>query len=109
MKYGELNRYVCWHLFAQAKKMEAIENSVHLLDLKKAYVQVYIYKLLWSFHTVLLRGYRYCVPYMLDFKLNVVTLIMQSIIDALFQDESLSNMTHQHTSMTFSLTKAKFQ
>lgn len=69
------------------------ENKVSLLESRKAYLQVYIYKLFWTFHIVLLRGCRYRLT-RLAYGLNVASIITQSIIDVvLSQDELIKHAT----------------
>ena len=50
-----------------------------LLDLRNAYLQIHIDKVLWPFQTVIARGQRFCLT-RLGFGLNVALLIRKSVI-----------------------------
>lgn len=61
--------------------------------LRRAYLQIHVEKALWPYQTVILKGQRYCLT-RLGFGLNVATLIMKAVIDAvLSQDEAIANAT----------------
>ena len=52
-----------------------------LLDLRNAYLQIHVDKVLWPFQTVIFRSQRFCLT-QLGFGLNVAPL-MKSVIDAI--------------------------
>ena len=48
------------------------------MDLRKAYLQICIDKVLWPFQTVTIKGKQFCLT-QLGFGLNVVLLVMKSV------------------------------
>ena len=67
--------------------------NVSLLDLRNAYLQIHVDKVLWPFQTVIFRGQCFCLT-RLGFGLNVVPLIMKSVIDAIVsQDHTIKSAT----------------
>ena len=63
-------------------------STVSLLDLRKAYLQVWVNKILWPFQTVVLHGKRYSLT-RLGFSLNVVLQIMKTIVSAVLSQEKM--------------------
>ena len=68
-------------------------SNVSVLDLHKAYLQVHVHQSLWSYHSVLFKGRRYCLNRM-GFGLNVAPSIMQTIVDAILtKDKCIQRAT----------------
>ena len=64
-----------------------------IVDLRWAYLQIHIDKLLWPFQTVKIKGQRYCLT-RLGFELNVAPQIMRSVVKAVIrQDETVNGAT----------------
>ena len=57
-----------------------------LLDLRKAYLQVWVDKTLWLFQTVVFCGKRYCLI-RVGSSLNVVPQIMKTIVSVVLSQE----------------------
>ena len=83
------------HMMQKRKCLEQNWNSLllwlkyNLLDIWRAYLQVCVPESLWAFHTVLIRGKRYCLT-QLVFGLNVALLIMKYIIKTVLPQEMLT-------------------
>ena len=60
--------------------------NVSLLDLRRAYLQIYDHEKLWSYQTVKINGKRYCLT-RLGYGLNVVPLIMKAIVSTVLSQE----------------------
>ena len=60
--------------------------DVAILDLRRAYLQICIEKLLWPFQTIEIKGTRYCLT-RLGFSLNVALSIMTAIMSAIQQQD----------------------
>ena len=74
-------------------KSSGDKESVSLLDLKNAYLEIHTDKALWPFQTVIFRGQHFCLT-RLGFGLNVAPLIMKSVIDAIVsQDHTIKRAT----------------
>ena len=82
MDYRELNEHV--HAFtadvnvctAKLKEWHHQGVNVALLDLRRAYLQVWLHKSLWAYQTVLVKGERYCLT-RLGFGLYVAPVIIK--------------------------------
>ena len=59
-----------------------------LLDLWKAYLQIWIHEMLWPFQTIIVKERRYCLI-QLGFGLNVAPLIMKVIIKIMLERDEL--------------------
>ena len=67
-----------------------------IVDLRRAYLQIHIDKLLWPFQTVKIKRHRYCLT-RLVFRLNVAPQIMQSIVKAVIgQDKTVNGATSSY-------------
>ena len=64
-----------------------------ILDLRRAYLQIRVEKLLWPFQTVEIKGTRYCLT-RLGFGLNVAPSIMTTIMSAIRQQDATA-IIHQ--------------
>ena len=66
-------------------------TNVSPLNLRKVYLQINVDKALWSYQTVMLKNWRYCLT-QLGFSLNVAPLVMRPIIDPVMsQDKAIKN------------------
>ena len=75
----------CGRIFGWPEWWQAGSN-VSVLDLQKAYLQVHVHQSLWSYQTVLFKGWRYCLTCM-GFSLNVAPSIMLTIVDAILMKD----------------------
>lgn len=66
--------------------------NISLLDLRRAYFQVRVPKILWPFQTVKIDRKRYC-PTRLGFGLNLVPLIMKAIVSTVMSQEKTIDRT----------------
>ena len=71
-----------------------------LLDLQKAYLQIWIHETLWSFQTVIVNERRHCLM-RLGFSLNVAPLIMKVTVKTVLEQDELMKKQHQHMLMTY--------
>ena len=71
---------------AKLREWQQKGSNVSLLDLKRAYLLVRVYKTLSPFQTVKIGGQRYCLT-LLGFRLNVAPLIMKAIVSAVLSQE----------------------
>ena len=55
-------------------------SNIATLNLRRAYLQVWVHQLLWPFLTVIIKGWRYCLTW-LGFGLNVASKIMSVIMN----------------------------
>ena len=97
--YQELNDHVdlfmaCADICTEKlREWQQAGSNVSVLDLCKAYLQVRVHQLLWSYQTVLFKGRRYCLTCM-GFGLNVVPSIMQAIVDVILtKDKRIQRAT----------------
>ena len=99
LDYRELNDHVDPFMaradICTKKLREWLQAGLNLsvLDLCKAYLQVYMHQSLWSYQTVLFKGRKYCLTCM-GFGLNVVLSIVQTIVDAILtKDKCIQQAT----------------
>ncbi len=65
-----------------------------LVDLRKAYLQIRVDKVLWPFQTVILKGKQFCLT-RLGFGLNVAPLVIKSIITTIrSQNQEIKSVTN---------------
>jgi len=85
MDFRELNRHidaftasvdVCAEKLREWRRQG---TKVAVIDLRRAYLQVYVHESLWPFQTVIFRGRRYCLT-RLGFDLNVAPSIMKAVL-----------------------------
>ena len=92
MDYREVNQYVDTFTadtdVCASKLQEWRQHgpNVSLLNLRRAYLQVWVSEFLWPFQTVMFAGKRYCLT-RLGFGLNVAPHIMKAIINAVMSQE----------------------
>ena len=92
MDYRELNQYVDTFTADAnvcASKLRGWHQhgpNVSLLDLRRAYLQVWVSESLWLFQTVMFASKRYCLT-RLGFGLNVAPQIMKAFINAVLSQE----------------------
>ena len=105
MDYRELNEYIDAFTVVEdvctAKLREWRQQGVNvaLLDQWRAYLQVRVYKSLWAYQMVLIKGERYCLTW-LGFGLNVALMIMKAIVSTvLAQEEQLMEVMSSMTYM----------
>ena len=92
MDYQELNQYIDTFMTdvdVCASKLQEWcqhESNISLLDLRRAFLQVWVSESLWPFQTVMFAVRIYCLT-RLDFELNVASQIMKTIIGAVLSQE----------------------
>ena len=92
MDYCELNQYIEVYMAdaiactSKLREWRQKGSNVSLLDLRKAYLQVWVDETLWPFQRVVFCGKRYCLT-RLSFGLNVVLQIMKTTVSAALSQE----------------------
>jgi transposase InsO family protein len=85
MDYRELNQHVSSHTAdgavcgAKLRSWRRLSESVSIIDLRKAYLQLRVEPSLWRYQVVQFKGRRYCLT-RLGFGLNVAPKIMTAIV-----------------------------
>ena len=107
LDYWELNGFVeaftanievCSQRLREWRRQGA---NVSLMDLKKAYLQICVDKVLWPFQTVIIKGKQFCLT-RLGFSLNVVLLVMKSVITVISsQDQEIKTATSPYVDNIF--------
>ena len=99
MDYCELNTHVDAFMAdadvcaSKLREWCQLGSNVSLLDLRKAYLQVWVNETMWPFQTVVFAGRSYCLT-RLGFGLNVAPQIMKTIVNAvLSQQETIKEGT----------------
>ena len=78
------------------REWRRLGTNVAIVDLRRAYLQIRVHESLWSYHTVIFRGQRYCLT-RLGFGLNVAPSVMKSVLPAvLTQDETVDRATSSY-------------
>ena len=99
LEFRELNEYVdadtahadVWGL--KLREWRKKGSNVSVLNLRRAYLQVRVYKSLWPYQTVILEGKRYYLSHM-GFGLNVALSFMRAIVEAILsKDDAVQHAT----------------